>query len=468
MGAKYDDLGNYLGYTNDDGTTFSGFGESSLSPTSVRPDLLAAANQTARERMLQLNNDPAYRQFTPEQAQAFLNFHGSADDLSAYSRSISPFEHFGIYNDQSAGGNNLWFGPEAGPQHNDTGPEQTQTAWNDMKNGALIASLPFAWMGVTALAGAGAAGAAEGGAAGAGAAEGGAAGAGAVEGGAGSASLVGDAGADTAGSNGGGMWDLVDNVGFDPGAEGVYNAPIAEDTSTGAFDQFGMNNPNTGFQDQGFDPGGSWLESLKGYGQQGMDVYNKLKAIPGIAALLGNLQGKSAGNKSTGGGILNGVLNDPLGSAFNASPFLLAMAEANRQGNKTDPILARLSGLADQAGSNEGGLLSSVTGPYNRQTMAGRDSLMADQSLRGVRGSSFGDQSLTSYDTTRSQGLGELTGSTQAKSLGLQGGLLNQLLAGQTQAATSRNLLLGAGLNASGKLFQPQSDPFGLKNLLGV
>lgn len=298
----------------------------------------------------------------------------------------------------------------------------------------------------------------------------------------GSETLSGGAGADTlggetvlpgesatsgsAGSNGGGMWDLVDNVGFDPGSEGMFNAPLAEDTSTGAFDQFGMNNPNTGFQDQGFDPGGSWLDSLKGYGQQGMDVYNKLKAIPGIAALLGSVSGRT-GSKSTGGGILNGVLSDPIGSAFNASPFLLAMAEANRQGNKTDPVLARLSGLADQAGSNEGGLLSSVTGPYNRQTMAGRDAMMSDQSLRGIRGSSFGDQGLTSYDTSRSQGLGELTGSTQAKSIGLQGGLLNQLLAGQTQAATSRNLLLGAGLNASGKLFQPQSDPFGLKNLLG-
>lgn len=235
MGAQYDSLGNYTGYTNDDGTAWSGFGESSLSPTSVRPDLLPQVYQEARARMLQLNNDPAYKQFTPEQAQTYLNFQGGPENLAAYARSISPFEKFGIYSDQSSGGNNIWFGPEAAPQHNDTGPEQIQTAWNDMKNGALIASLPFAWMGATAALGAGAAGAggataAEGGAAATGvdastglfageSATSGAAGAtegGVLSGSTGSASLVGDAGSDAA---------AADTAGFDPGGEGMYNVP---------------------------------------------------------------------------------------------------------------------------------------------------------------------------------------------------------------------------------------------------
>lgn len=292
-----------------------------------------------------------------------------------------------------------------------------------------------------------------------------------VSGSSGSASMIGDAGSDTL-NEGNGMWDWLDgldtDVGYDPGASSAYNAPLAEDTSTGAFDQYGMNNPTTGFPDQSFDPGGSWLDSLKQYGQQGMDVYNKLKSIPGLSSILSKMVGSEDSKKSTGRGILDSIFSDPLGSTFNATPFLLAMAEAERQGNRTDPILARISGLSDEAAGNQTGLLSSVTGPYNRQTMAGRDALLTDQSLRGIRGSSFGDQGLTSYDTMRDQGLGELTGSTTAKSIGLRGTLLDAMLKGQTQAATSRNLLLGAGLGASGKLFQPQQDPFGLQTLLAL
>lgn len=259
-------------------------------------------------------------------------------------------------------------------------------------------------------------------------------------------------GTDTAG--GGGMWDWLDSLdtsgmNFPEGAGGGNLG----DPGGGAFDMGG----SAGVFDSNGNPLYSSPFSLKdifGYGKDALGFLNKLAP--------------TGAGKSTGGGILGNILGDPAGAAFNATPFLLALAEANRQQGITDPTLAKISGLQDQAANNETGLVASALGPYNRQTMAGRDALMADQSQRGIRGSSFGDQGITNYDMTRGQGAGELTAKTTAASLGLQGGLLDQILKGQTQAATNRNMLLGAGLNASGRLFQPQSDPFGLKNLLGV
>lgn len=250
------------------------------------------------------------------------------------------------------------------------------------------------------------------------------------------------------------MWDWLDEIGYDPGAEGMYNAVSAADPYGGS--AAWPDDSVTGGANGGEIPRSSpfdFQSLLKQYGTQALNLLKPTGAGP---------------SGSQGRGILDQITGDPLGSAFNATPFLLALAEANRQQGITNPTLSRISGLADSAANNQTGLVASAVDPYNRQTMAGRDALLADQQARGVRGSSFGDQSLTSYDTMRGQGAGDLTAKATATSLGLQGGLLDNILKGQTQAATNRNMLLGAGLNASGKLFQPQSDPFGLKNLLGL
>lgn len=356
-----------------------------------------------------------------------------------------------------------------------SGPQQWQ--WNDRTPSEPGKDLG-SWLPLAGMAAVGAAGA---GLAGAGAAEAG-----------GTATAAGGAGAGTVGVDastglfagesanaGTGVYGTVGG-----GATGAATAPIGDPNMWDWLDQIdtsGMQFPegagggNLGELPPEVNPYGdtSWPnDSVPG--KAPIDVQSLLKqyGAPVVSALKGLLGGAGGdhlgGAPNQGRGIFDQLLGDPLGSAFNATPFLLALAEANRQGNITDPTLARLSGLSDQAAGNQGGLVDSVTGPYNRQSFAGRDALMADQQARGVRGSSFGDQSINSYDLTRSQGLGELTGSTMAKSIGLQGGLLGSVLQGQTQAATNRNLLLGAGLNASGKLFQPQSDPFGIKNLLGL
>ena len=82
--------------------------------------------------------------------------------------------------------------------------------------------------------------------------------------------------------------------------------------------------------------------------------------------------------------------------------------------------------------------------------------MLNDQDLRGVRGSSFGDQSLSNYDYMRSLGRGDLASKAGMAYASTAGNLINA-------RNTNRNLLLGAGLNASGRLFSPQRDPFDIE-----
>lgn len=293
---------------------------------------------------------------------------------------------------------------------------------------------------------------------------------GAVAGSTGDSTLIGDAGNDTLsqsgtvtdvspGQNEGtGMWDWLDGIdtqaGFDPGDSSMYNAPLVEDTSTGAFDQFGMDNPNTGFPDQGFNPGGSSvLDNLKQYGQKGLDIYNKLKSIPGLSQILGAAGGGGkAGSKSTGGGILGNILGDPLGAAFNATPFLLALNEANKQGSDLNGVIGKI---------NSDSYRKAVLDPFDMETGQGRAAMQSDLGQRGVAGSSFGYQALNNFDYSRNLARSDMASKADLASAGLEGQLINQ-------RNTNRNLLLGAGLNASGRLFSPQSDPFDLKKLLGM
>lgn len=182
-------------------------------------------------------------------------------------------------------------------------------------------------------------------------------------------------------------------------------------------------------------------------------------------ALGGNASGGGTG-QTQGGNIIGTILNNPGQAAFNALPFLLALHEANRQEDQIAPILARTSGLADQI--NPSAISATARGPYDRETQVGLDNLTTSLGRRGVLGSSFGNADITNFKTARDVGGGELATKALLGSIGTQGALYDQILRGTNVMNTNRNLLLGAGLNASGQLFQPQRDPFGLRNLLGL
>lgn len=244
------------------------------------------------------------------------------------------------------------------------------------------------------------------------------------------------------------MWDWLDGYQMDPETGDVFgNAnPGNFDPSMAGGGEVGSGYPSSAPGTQS--PSSSLLDSILKYGKQGKSVADLLKGL--VAGGVG--RGGGPGGGTVGGGVLGSAASDPLGAAFSATPFLLALNEANSQGKDLNGVLNQINGEA---------YTKSVLNPYDKDTGMGRYNLQNDLGLRGVSGSSFGQQSLDNYDYTRALGRSDMATKAQVATAGLQGSLINQ-------RNTNRNLILGAGLSASGKLFSPQPDPFGLNNILGL
>jgi hypothetical protein len=248
----------------------------------------------------------------------------------------------------------------------------------------------------------------------------------------------------------------------DPNTGDVYSS---DPYGTGV-DQYG--NPTGQYSDSTF----TGDTSNTGYDYNSDPNYAQLaqKYGPKIAkALLGGSGGGGVlGRQTLGQSILGQLGSDPLSAGFSALPFILALTEANRQGGDINATIGRMRSLEDSVSGNASPYMNAVLNPYDQQTGTGRAALLQDQQLRGIRGSSFGDQSLNSYDYTRDLGRGDIASKALLGSAGLQGNLLGSELGAINARNTTRNLLLGAGLSASGRLFQPEKDPFNLNTLLGL
>lgn len=227
---------------------------------------------------------------------------------------------------------------------------------------------------------------------------------------------------------------------------------------------------------------GSIMDFIQGAIQSGnLDQVQKLLGVAGAAkSLLGgssNSSGSSGSSKSFGGSILDSIFGDgsssgSLGSlgttVFNSAPFLLALQQANSQSGDAQPYIDKLTALGDQFSGNQSAFIQSLTNPYDQSTATGRGQLQQSLGLRGVAGSSFGDQALGNYDYTRDMGRGDLVAKGTTAGIGAQGQLTTAALDAVNKRNLNKNTLLGAGLSASGRLFQPANDPFNIKSLLGA
>lgn len=249
-----------------------------------------------------------------------------------------------------------------------------------------------------------------------------------------------------------GMWDWLDEVGggsFDQGgSQGVFDSYGNPQYSSPG----GLMPPAVPETDPTF--GGELKQTAPGvYSQPTASsggLSDILKNSGGLANVLKGIlaKGASAGAGGTSGSALSMGLGD---MAFNSAPFLLALAEAQRQSGDLNGVINKINGE---------GYTRAVLNPYDNDTGIGRSNMLQDLSLRGVSGSSFGNQQLGNYDYMRALGRGDMASKAQLSAAGLEGSLINQ-------KNTNRNMLLGAGLNASAKLFSPQQDPFGLRQLMG-
>ena len=251
-------------------------------------------------------------------------------------------------------------------------------------------------------------------------------------------------------TTGGSMWDWLDQlIGNSPdiGAENVFGYDAANPWSNPLMPPAVPESPAQ-LQEWGLQevsPGNWAMPNMPTSAAPATDWLSKINSLK---SLLGGASGIGGSN---GGSRLGQITSDPLGSAFNATPFLLALAQANKQGGDLDQVLSQINGQ---------GYTQSVLNPYDMQTAAGRTALTDSLTNRGVIGSSFGYNDLNNFDYMRAMGRGDLASKAGLASAGLQGNLINQ-------RNTNKNLLLGAGLNASGRLFSPQKDPFNLAALMG-
>jgi hypothetical protein len=193
--------------------------------------------------------------------------------------------------------------------------------------------------------------------------------------------------------------------------------------------------------DEGFLPGSFELgESLYGgTAAQGLD-------LAASEAWLRNLVGGNIGlgdslSKLLFGSNQNGLLgtlggqNGILGSAVSSAPILAAINYARNQNPfDTSRLESLYSKFSPEAQAFQ----------YDTNTGLGREQLASNLSRRGVSGSSFGDQSLTNYNTFRDLGRSSLIN----QGIGTQAGIAGQILGADVSERQMKNDLYGRALLA--------------------
>lgn len=164
--------------------------------------------------------------------------------------------------------------------------------------------------------------------------------------------------------------------------------------------------------------------------------------------------GADNGNDFTGGGMgSNGLFDNILGGVGNLSPAIIAAYLGNSQRQDVMGQVGKLNSLGDSLGGQTSPFLQAISNPYDLQTGMGRTALTQNLQQRGVGGSSFGNQQLGNYDYMRGMGRGDLLTKAGVGLSTAQGGLYNDALKGIVGGNAAYNSLLGAGLGASGSLF---------------
>ncbi|HZR02807.1 MAG TPA: hypothetical protein VFA81_06530 [Burkholderiales bacterium] len=186
------------------------------------------------------------------------------------------------------------------------------------------------------------------------------------------------------------------------------------------------------------------------------DFFNPMGGGGSIFDTLGNgLNGLSNIFGSGGlGSLLSGIGGLLPKNPLNLLPGAMALGYAGMQpGLDVGP----LQGILGQLGGNQDAVIRAATDPVQANIAAGYGDLLQSQSLRGIRGSSFGDTDIANYLSTTGRSLGDTAANAAQGSLALQGGLASQIAELKNQAQQIKNNLygrafdvLGRGLNPSG------------------
>lgn len=191
-------------------------------------------------------------------------------------------------------------------------------------------------------------------------------------------------------------------------------------------------------------------------------------APPGTASLLqkllfgSNKDGSArsfdeifSGNRGGGGGIFGSGILGGNGIFETAAATAPAMAAINYARNLRPYDTSRLTGLFNQYSPE------AQASQFDVNTGLGRTALTDSLARRGVSGSSFGDQSLTNFNTARDLGRAQLIN----QGVGTQAGIAGQILASNVASQQQKNELYGRALLALSGGLSPSNKP--LSGLFG-
>ena len=210
--------------------------------------------------------------------------------------------------------------------------------------------------------------------------------------------------------------------------------------------------------DQGFLPGSFDLgESLYGgTAAQGLDFASAESWLRnlvggGLPSLGNSLMNLLGGGSGTGSNNLLGGLFGGTGGGFNPAAIAAALAAINYAKN-TDPFdTSRLESLYGQFNPSANAF------QYDTNTGLGREELTSGLARRGISGSSFGDQSLTNYNTFRDLGRQSLLN----QGIGTQADIASKILSSDVASRQMKNDLYGRALLAlSGGLSPTNTSAF--------
>ncbi len=160
--------------------------------------------------------------------------------------------------------------------------------------------------------------------------------------------------------------------------------------------------------------------------------------------------------KSLFGGGLGGLggLLPSMAQVGSTVPGLLALAYADRQpGIDT----SGLEGVLGKLGGNQDAVIKAATDPLQMNIAAGYGDLLQSQSLRGIRGSSFGNTDIANYLSTTGNTLANAGANAAEGSLQLQGNLAAEIAALKNQAQQTKNALFGRAFDTLGRGLNPKS-----------
>jgi len=166
---------------------------------------------------------------------------------------------------------------------------------------------------------------------------------------------------------------------------------------------------------------------------------------------------------------MSGVFNMATGGLFgtnadNQSPFNYS----SQVGQTMDTALKNYQDLYSQIGNNQTGYVNAQIAPTQQANAIGYGNLLQDQGLRGVRGSSFGNQDISAFSNNANTSVANQTANALQNSYGLLSGVnsgiagIGNSLANQQLGAQSANTQIKAQ-NLAGN--QANAQMFG--NLMG-